>query len=230
MENKRWIIFIIAIVVLFGGLIAWTRITNPSLDVSGLDVNSALSASDMNGSIADHQKGTEGAKVTVIEYGDFQCPSCGAAHPYVNELLEEYGDRITFIFRNFPLTTIHPNALAASGVAEAAGLQGKYWEMHDLLFNGQSDWSSLDASNRLDVFKGYANQLGLDTAKFTDDLAGNAVSKKIKFDMAIGKQKGVSATPTFYINGTEATSSAATGLVNGSLDEFKALIDAELAK
>jgi protein-disulfide isomerase len=228
MNKVSWIIFSVVVVGLLAGLIIWTRATNPSVDVSKIDSNAILAATAESGNIADHVKGKEAGKVRIVEYGDFQCPSCGGAYPNVKTLMEEYGDRVSLVFRNFPLTSIHPNARAASASAEAAGLQGKFWEMHDLLYANQNSWSNLDANQRTEAFVDFANRLGLDTAQFKTDLSNADVNKKISFDMSLGKAKGASATPTFYLNGEKLDEEAANGIVQGDLTAIKAKLDAAL--
>jgi protein-disulfide isomerase len=226
MNRTGWIIFSVIVVLVLGGLVAWTRIANPPIDLSGVENNSVVAASEQNGNIADHVTGSDAKKVLFIEYGDYQCPSCGGAYPHLNTILEEYGEDITFVFRNFPLTSMHPNARAAAAVAEAAGLQGKYWEMHDMLYEKQNDWSGLDASQRTSVFNGYASSLGLDMAKFETDIASKNVNQKISFDLALGKSVDTSATPTFFLNGEKLDDSTASGIVQGSLDALRAKLDA----
>lgn len=230
MNKTGWIIFTTVVVVLLGGLVAWTRITNPPIDVSGIENNSIVAASDQNGSVADHTEGSTDNKVLLVEYGDYQCPSCGTVYPNVNTLLKDYGDKFTLVFRNFPLTSIHPNAKAAAAVAEAAGLQGKYWEMHDKLYTNQNDWSSLNSTQRTNVFNGYASSLGLNLDTFKADIAGKVVTQKINFDLALGKAANVSATPTFYLNGEQVDSTTSSALVNGDLTAIKAKIDALVKK
>lgn len=229
MNKVGWIIFSVVVVAVLGGLIAWTRITNPPIDVSNIENNSVVAASSQNGNIADHTKGSDTKEVLFIEYGDFQCPSCGGAHPHVSSLMEEYGDKVTFVFRNFPLTSIHPNARAAAAVAEAAGLQGKYWEMHDTLYSKQNEWSGLDASQRGAVFNTYATSLSLNMDDFTTALASKEVNQKISFDLALGKKATVSATPSFFLNGTKLNEDTASGIVQGDLTAIKAQLD-ELTK
>ena len=230
MNKTRWIIFGAIIVVVLGGLIFLSRSKSSSVDVSNVDANSIVAASDQNGNIADHVFQDTKSDVIMIEYGDFQCPGCGSAHPNVKTLLAEYGEKISFVFRNFPLSSIHPNARAAAAAAEAAGLQGKYWEMHDTLFENQDDWKNLDAKQRTDVFKGYANGLQLDAGKFAEDLAGTAVTDKIAFDQALGNKVGVSATPTFFVDGKKLEGDAANGLLQGDLTAIKKLLDEKLDK
>ncbi len=229
MNKTSWIIFIVVVVVLLGGLVAWARISNPSIDVSGIENNSVIAASTQNGDIADHTKGSSDNKILLIEYGDFQCPSCAAANPNVLGLMEEYGDSVTLIFRNFPLTSIHPNAKTAAAVAESAGLQGKYWEMHNNLYDLQNEWSSLSATERTGQFQKYAEALGLDMDQFNSDLSSANVNQKISFDMAIGKEAGVSATPTFYLNGEKLDDTVSSGIVQGDLTDIKEMLDALIA-
>lgn len=230
MSKVSWIIFSAVIVLVLGGLVIYSRISNPSIDVSNLNTNSVIAASAQNGQIADHVFGKADSKVVFIEYGDFQCPSCSGAYPQIKAATEQYKDKVAFIFRNFPLTTIHPNARVASAAAEAAGLQGKYWEMHDLLYQSQSAWENLTGNQRTAEFVGYAGQISLDEAKFKTDLASSLVNKKISFDQAIGKKIGVDATPTFYLNGTQLSNTDAGQIVQGSTTVLTGLFDKALAK
>ncbi len=230
MNKVGWIIFSAAVVLLLGGLVVWTRTTNPPVDVSNVNANIILDATEASGNIGDHVLGKEDSKVILIEYGDFQCPSCGSAHPNVVSLMEEYGDRVAFVFRNFPLVSIHPNARAAAAAAEAAGLQDKYWDMHNWIFENQSSWSSLDSSQRTEAFISYAEQFGLNAETFTTDLASSNVNRKISFDQALGSKKGADATPAFYLNGEKLDEAAANGLVQGDLTEIKSQIDTLLSE
>ncbi len=230
MNKVGWIIFSAAAVALLAGLVIWTRISNPPIDLAGVENNSVVAASEQNGNIADHTKGSEANKLLLVEYGDYQCPSCKGAHPNLNELMEEYGKDVTFIFRNFPLPSIHPNARAAAAVAEAAGLQNKFWEMHDMLYENQDDWSSLDAAQRTTVFASYANELELDMEKFNTDLTAAGVNKKINFDLALGKSAGTSATPTFFVSGEKLSDQESSGIVQGDLTGIKEKLDALIKK
>ena len=225
MNKIGWIIFSAIVVLILGGLIVWTRMANPPIDLSGVENNSVIAASEQNGNIGDHVTGKTDSDIRIVEFGDFQCPSCGGAAPNVNTLMDEYGDRVALVFRNFPLTTIHPNARAASATAEAAGLQGKYWEMHDLLYERQGDWSNQDATKRTETFNQYAEEVGLDIEKFKTDVASANVGKKISFDQALGKREGVSATPTFYLNGEKLDEETSSGIVQGDLTKIKAKLD-----
>jgi protein-disulfide isomerase len=198
-SKKAWIIFAAVCIILLGGLVYISG--KNKVDVSSVDFNKAQTASEQSGNIADHVFGKADSKVVLIEYGDFQCPGCGSAHPNIKEVTEKYKDQAAFIFRNFPLTTIHPNARAAAAAVEAAGLQGKYWEYHNMMFESQSQWNSLSAEQRGDFFNGYAQQLGLNLDTFKTDFASAKVSQKINFDIAVGKKAKVDATPSIFLNG-----------------------------
>lgn len=136
-------------------------------------------------------------------------------------MAEKYKEQLAFVFRNFPLSSIHPNARTAAAAAEAAGLQGKYWEMHDALYENQSAWENAPADQRTDIFADYATTFGLNIEKFKTDLASPEVNKKINYDQAIGKKLGVSATPTFYLNGKKAENiyNDQGGIDQGKLDK-----------
>ncbi len=194
-----WIIFVVIVVVLFGGLIVLSN--KNKIDVSGVDTNKVNTGVEQSGNVADHVFGKANSKVVLIEYGDFQCPTCGGVHPTIKSVTEKYKDQVAFVYRNFPITTLHPNALAAAAAVESAGLQGKYWEMHNKLFENQSAWSSLSASDRTTYFTQTARDLGVNTDTFVKDVVSDKVSKKISFDQAVAKKVNVTGTPTVYLNG-----------------------------
>ncbi len=148
---------------------------------------------------ADHIEGAAKAKVTLIEYGDFQCPSCGAAYPLVKNLQKSFGTKLRLVFRNFPLVQLHPNALAAARAAEAANLQGKFFAMYDKLFSNQNAWAEL--TNAPDTFKQYAKDIGLDVNKFEADYTSQGVIDRVNTDIATGQALKITGTPTFYVNG-----------------------------
>ena len=142
----------------------------------------------------DHVLGADHAPVVVIEYGDFECPNCKQAAPAVKMLLERFDGNVRFAFRHFPLEEVHPHALQAAEAAECAGAQGKFWEMHELLFGHQTH---LDTKHLL----GYAEQLGLDLARFTAELDDQVYLQRIREHVAGGKRSGVRGTPGFFVNG-----------------------------
>jgi protein-disulfide isomerase len=201
------------------------------IDVSKVDAYAVQTANSQDGKIADHIYGKVGSKVTLIEYGDFQCSACGDRHPYVKAIIEQYKDQVQFIFRNFPLpATEHPNARAAAAAVEAAGLQGKYWEMHNKIYESQADWSSLsgDGTGRTAFFVKSAKELGLDTTKFKTDLDSTSITNKVDYDYALGKKIGVNATPSFYLDGTHLGSDNWNDNVFST--NLKTAINAELKK
>lgn len=228
MSKKAWIIFVAVVVVGLGGLVAYSRSINPAIDVSNLDANAIQAASEQNGQIAEHTLGSADAKVTIVEYGDYQCPYCGQVYEPLKSVTDKYGDKIAFVFRNFPLTNLHPNAKAAAATAEAAGLQDKYWEMHDLLYSNQSLWQGLSASERGETFRDYAAQLELNLDAFDTALAAPESNKKIAFDMALGKKIGVNSTPAIYLNGEKISDEVSGKLQSGDTSALEALIDAAL--
>lgn len=142
--------------------------------------------------------GNPSAKVTLVEFADYQCPACAAAHPIIKKITDEYKDQILFVYRDFPLPQ-HTNAVPAAKAAEASGAQGKYWEMYDLLYKNQNQWS--ESKNSTEIFSGYAKDLGLDADKFEDDSQSDKFTDKIQRDKNDGRNLGVSATPTFFLNG-----------------------------
>ena len=200
MGKKGWIIFASTVVVILGSLIYFSN--QGKIDVSEFDTDTIIAANEKNGNIGDQVLGNRDAKVVLIEYGDYQCPGCGTAHPRIKALLEKYGDDMAFVFRNLPLTSIHPNARAAAASAEAAGLQGKFWEMHNRIYETQNEWSSASASARGNIFRGYAADLQLDLDKFDADITSAEIGMKIAFDQAIFKATGhQQSTPTFTLDG-----------------------------
>src|SRR5882762_10446845 len=137
--------------------------------------------------------------VTLEEFGDYQCPACGQLHPTLKKLKQEYGDRLNFIFRNLPLTKVHQNALAAAQAAEAARVQDRFWEMHDLLYENQALWK--DDINPRSIFIKFATDLGLNTWQFTRDMDDKQVQMRIEADVDAAAKQGIDGTPTILING-----------------------------
>jgi protein-disulfide isomerase len=143
---------------------------------------------------SDHRSGPDGAPVTLVEYGDYECPHCGRAHPIVQEVRRRMGRRLRFVFRNFPLAEAHPHAVRAAETAEAAAAQGKFWEMHDMLFEHQ------DALEDPDLLR-YAKELGLNVGRLMEELAAGTYVERVRKDFRSGVRSGVNGTPTFFING-----------------------------
>lgn len=165
---------------------------------------------------AGQKRGSDSAAVKIIEFGDFQCPACQAAEADVRKMIAAHPDDVQFIFRHFPLG-IHPNAAPASQAAEAAGNQGKFWEMHDLIYDNQTVWST--QTNPESTFVSYAKQLGLDDKKFRDDYNSDAVKNIIKRDQDYGESLEVNQTPTFYVNGQKVAGAQ-------TFDQWQSLIEA----
>jgi protein-disulfide isomerase len=165
-----------------------------------------------------HKLGT-GTKVTLVEFGDYQCPACGAVYPNLKQLTERYQDRITLVFRNFPLP-MHQNAVIAAEAAEAAGAQGKFWPMHDKLYETQNEWS--ESAVPLDLFSDYALKLGLNVDQFRQAVMANQFAALIKQDQDDGTALQIEGTPTLYLNGQQ--------LRSYDYNSLKSAIDAALAK
>lgn len=163
----------------------------------------------------DHVRGAEDGKLTLVEFGDFQCPACGAYEPLIRQVVVDNKTILKVVFKHFPLVQIHQNALLAAKAAEAAGLQGKFWEMHDMLYDKQSEWST--GLNAHDFIITYATTLGLNTKKFSDDLNSKAIEEKIFAELKEGTKLGVQGTPTFFLNGKKLDSPQ-------SLEAFNKLI------
>ncbi len=144
-------------------------------------------------SARDHAEGRADALLTLVEYGDYQCPYCGAAYPEVKRVQKALAGKLRFVFRNFPLTQAHPYAMAAAEAAEAAGLLGKFWEMHDLIYENQDYLEP-------EVLPAWAEQLGLDLGEFGSAIEKGEIVKRIKDDRASGIRSGVNGTPCFFIN------------------------------
>ncbi|MBX4215487.1 DsbA family protein [Candidatus Parcubacteria bacterium] len=190
--NKTTVIAVVLIILAFGGLYFAAR-----RDTGENGAATAVVATDWT-------RGAKNPKVTMIEYSDFQCPACGAYEPLLAQAQAEFKDTLQFAYRHFPLTQIHQNALLAAQASEAAGKQGKFWEMHDLLFQKQSEWSNSATAKAL--FEGYAATLKLNAARFAADIDSKEVEDAIKADFEEGLRLGVNATPTIYVNGKKIAS------------------------
>jgi protein-disulfide isomerase len=188
----RWGGMVLGLVVVAGGVwLTAGRGSGGDSSGGGL-VNLTVQASDWT-------KGNQDAPAVLIEYGDFQCPACALFYPEVKRLSEEMGGNLLVVFRHFPLRQTHRQAQLAAQAAEAAGQQDKFWEMHNILYERQDDWS--DNSGARDMFIGYAEELGLDRARFEADIDSSEVADKVNQQYQSGLSAGVDATPTFYLNG-----------------------------
>ena len=159
----------------------------------------------------DHIQGPADAPVTLLEYGDYECPYCGAAYPIVKEVQARIGERLRFVFRNFPITTSHPHAKRAAEAAEAAAAQGSFWRMHDVLYENQKRLSDED-------LRTYAQQVGLDLDVFDRELAEHVHAARVQEDFMSGVRSGVNGTPTFYVNGARYDDSYDLDTLLGALE------------
>jgi protein-disulfide isomerase len=182
--------------------------------------HSLSSTKGASGAQPPHIHGPAEALVRIEEFGDFQCPSCGILHPVLKKLETEYGARIALTFREFPLAPIHLNATEAARAAEAAGLQGQFWQVHDRLYDYQAAWS--DSSNVRSVFAQYATDMGLDAARLRQDMDSQVVVDRIAADQRRAVSLGVTGTPTLFLNGKEVPADALTE------SGLRALIEAAL--
>jgi len=190
-ENKFLIgIGIITAILLIAGVFFFSKNQPPPENSNQtIDQNTVLAN-------ATHTIGDQNAPLNVVEFGDFQCPACAQAEPILKKVLGQNGEKIYFVFRHYPLST-HKNARIAAQAAETAGIQGKFWEMHDLIYENQKEWS--DSGDAEEIFFRYAEQIGLDKSKFKDDI--DKTTTTINDDYALGNKVGVKSTPTFFING-----------------------------
>jgi len=229
---KRILPFVIIGVVLALGLLtAWYLQRTPAESPQPTPSPNASPDASPTASVAGpaepgaeppHALGNANAPVTLEEFGDFECPPCGLVHPVLKNLATEFGPaRLRIIFREFPLVPTHAHALAAARAAEAAGLQGKFWEMHDIIYEHQKDWH--EAFDVRPIFEGYAKTIGLDVAQFQRDNNNEIVERRIFQDGKRAHSMGVQGTPTIFLNGRE--------LPFQSLEpsKLRELINAELA-
>jgi protein-disulfide isomerase len=215
MSKQFWAV-LAAIVLVFVGIVAFTGKNDNGNGTS-------------NAKPTNHIEGKNSTGVKLVEYGDFQCPVCGLYYSTVKQVVANYNDKIAFQFRNLPLTSLHPNAFASARAAEAAGDQGKYWEMHDMLYENQQSWSS--ASNPTSFFTTYAKSLNLNLTQFNKDYASSKTNSAINADIAAFDKTGdEKATPTFYLNGKKVT---LTDIIDSnnepSVEKFSKVIDNAIA-
>ncbi len=194
---------------------------NKATDFSEYDFYSVIGATRDNGNIGDHVKGNSEAPVLIFEYADYQCPGCASINPRVNKAVEESEGKLAVVYRSF-LLSYHQNGTAAASAAEAAGLQGYWKEYADKLFAEQAEWEYASASERTTLFDKYFEEVTEgkgDMDKFNKDMASSEVSKKISFDMGIGKRIDVGGTPAFYVDG-QLISWGSAGSININGEEI----------
>jgi protein-disulfide isomerase len=226
---KRALPFIIIAAVLVGaGAIAWylkqSAFGGPVASPSpGTASPSSTPKTGDPGADPPHVEGDAKAPIVLEEFGDFQCPPCGAVHPILKTMQQEFGPRLRIIFREFPLVPAHQHALAAARSAEAADMQGRFWEMHDMLYDNQKTWSN--AFDVRPIFEGYAAKIGLDVEKFKRDISSESVAQRIFLDGKRGRSLGVVGTPTLFMNGREVPFESL--IVQ---EKLRVVINTELAK
>ncbi|MBR2589251.1 thioredoxin domain-containing protein [Candidatus Saccharibacteria bacterium] len=233
MSNLAAAIIVAVIGVAMIGGIIWAAVSKKASepDFSQYNVNTVIAASEENGNIGDHVKGNPDAPVLIFEYADYQCSACAVANPRINKLVDEYGDKLGVVYRDF-LLSYHQNGTAAASAAEAAGLQGYWKEYANKLFTNQSVWANASGDARTDVFvelfRSATNGEG-DETKFVQDMKSEAVKKKINFDAGISKNLDIPGTPAFFIDGERIDFSNAKN-EEEFLNIFREKIDAKLNK
>ena len=223
-RNKVFIgIIAVTLILLFGGVYFMSRgsstatTAKPASTEILIPADSEKTSGIVNG---NYEAASASAKVTLVEFGDYECPACGAYHPFVKQLLTDLAGKVTFVFRNFPLSQ-HANALISAYAAEAAGRQGKFWQMHDKIYETQNGWAtSTDAKN---IFIGYAQGLGLNMDQFKKDIDSQSVKDSVQKGVDDGNLVGITETPTYYLDGIKMN-------LPGTYDEFKAAVSAEVSK
>ena len=204
-----WGIFILIIALLIWGMIAAAR--KNSREELNLKLLGQVSSNDW-------VVGNASSTVTIIEYSDFQCPACATYYPLVKRVVDGNIDKIRFVYRHFPLPQ-HQNAMPAAQASEAAGNQGKFWEMYDMIFSTHDEWEN--ATNTKEVLSNYANSLGIDIKRYAIDVDSKEVKDKISLQLKDGENAGINATPTFFINGKKINNPE-------SYEEFTRLINESL--
>jgi protein-disulfide isomerase len=200
---KRFLPFAIIIVVLAGAVAAGWAVLRSSREQKNAAVTPTPDpAHEVKGAEPAHMRGNPNASVLLEEFGDFQCPSCGTYHPELKKIEAEFGGKLKVIFRELPLLPMHEHALMAAQAAEAAGVQGKFWEMHDLLYDNQTKW--VEQKDLVPVFVDYAKQIGINPDQFMKDLNGETVAQRIFQDGKRAHSFGLKGTPSFFVNGKEA--------------------------
>jgi NhaA family Na+:H+ antiporter len=211
-------LLIIAAVLVAAVALTWVLLRSSRPDQSSTNSSGSDGPS---GAAPPHIRGNANAKVTLEEFGDFECPVCGTYSVELKKIESEFGDRLSVIFREYPLyPTPHKHALIAAQAAEAAGLQGRFWEMHDKLYENQKAWS--EATDVMPLFIDYARQIGLDTDRFGRELNGEIVAGRITQDGIRAHARGVIGTPSFFVNGK------ALDAASFSPDGLRAMINAAL--
>lgn len=201
--------FVIILAVLVFGLVGFLIVKDKG--------NKSNPGNTSNTQPSEHKVGAGKKGVTLVEYGDFQCPSCGTFFPIVEQVKAKYGDDITFQFRNFPLTQIHQNAMTAHRAAEASAKQNKFWEMYTILYSRQQIWSN--SKNATQNMEDYASEIGINVEQFKTDFQSTEVNSIINADIAEGNKLGVNSTPSFFLNGKKVDD------IEPTVESFSKVID-----
>jgi protein-disulfide isomerase len=223
--GKAWIVVLVVVILAFGGLVTWSLTQGDKVDYASFDSTRVIGPNEANGQIGDHVAGNPDAKVIIVEWGDFSCSHCASENPLFKRVADSFGDRIGWIYRNFPLNG-YPNSLSAASVAEAAGWQGYYWEMSDALFANQALWYTASESARMDLYVSIFQQAAPegDVERLKADMADPRIAKKIDFDKNLGKLKDIPGTPALFYNGEKID-----GSIFGDEAKFKQFIEEKLA-
>ncbi|MEP6945405.1 MAG: thioredoxin domain-containing protein [Acidobacteriota bacterium] len=230
-NNSNTPVLIIVGVVIVGLIAAWwfysnsnpTPNTNRAIATNINAKPTGTPADAPPGAKPPNMSGSEAALVTVEEFADYQCPTCASTHPIMNQIKSIYGSRIKFIFRSFPLAIpAHDKAYDAAVAAEAAGMQGKFWEMQNMLFTNQQSWTADPGYKQ--TWNEYAQKLGIDVAKFQSDMAGMGAKSRVDEDLKRGRALNVNSTPTIFVNGISLEPK------DFNVNSMKVIIDSELAK
>ncbi|MEX0916768.1 MAG: thioredoxin domain-containing protein [Candidatus Spechtbacterales bacterium] len=210
---KKLLWWAIGAVVILGGsaLLVWAA-TKQSAELEQAPLADEITAED-------HVIGNRDSSVVLLEYGDFECPACGSYHPVLKQLKAEYGDRVAFVYRHFPLNAIHKSADISARATEAAALQGKFWEMHDKLFENQKEWTTGSTET---VIEGYAQEVGLNMEQFRTDINSEVVKEAVEQDRLSAIRSTVNSTPTFFLNGEKIQNPR-------SVQDFKGMLDTALS-
>jgi protein-disulfide isomerase len=217
MKPKEVIIWFVVIAVLIGGLWLLINAANaPLTPPPPAEIQNVPPVSK-----TDFIRGNPNAKITLIEYADFQCPACAAMHSTIKQLEGDFKDNLRLIYRFFPLTNAHQNAMISAQAAYAASLQGKFWEMHDIIYENQDGWS--DSTQPKTIFTDYAKKIGLNLNKFNSDIDSDSTKKFVTDEQNKGLDLGINGTPTLFLNGKEIQNPA-------TYEDFKKLIQDEINK
>ena len=204
--NKFTAVAIAVLILCFGGLVLWSANSRTKkMNLGDYDPAIVIGADENNGNIGDHVRGKADSNVVIVEYADLSCPGCASLMPYMTKLHEEYGDRVAFVFRHFPLQS-HPNSRSAAAAIESAAKQDYYWEMLEALYENRSDWLVATGQERTNIYAKIFKEVAPDgnEEQFRLDMNDSDIEKKISFDYNLGKERSkVSATPSIFINGEQ---------------------------